>query len=158
MAFAVLGRLASEPRVESAMMWNTRWMTDRDAPNSPFYALGPKNELTPTGRALALWGAFAQPSMVAVEGHDAFAARSDDGTRMTVWIMNPTTSARVVRLSIQGGNSLSRARRFRFWGRDDKDRKPQWKELAVSLLQGDACVEALPPVSVTVLALEGERK
>jgi hypothetical protein len=133
-------------------------MNDRAAAGSPFYALGPKNELMPIGRALSLWGGFAEKEMVAVDGADAFATRSEDGTRMTVWILNRTFSWRDVSLRIEGGNSFAQGRCHRFWGQSDRDRNPRWEQLPDIRLRKNIYKDSVPPLSVTVLTLRAAAK
>ena len=56
--FDTLGRLILNDRVTSGMLWTTRWMSDEDAANSIWYGLDPKNNIMPSGRAVAIWGQF----------------------------------------------------------------------------------------------------
>ncbi len=89
-AFDTLGYAASEREVQAAMLWNTRWMQDDE--DSQIYALGAMNEIHPSGRALQMWSAFAESDLVVAKSDssmiNAFAAKSADGARWTVWISN----------------------------------------------------------------------
>jgi len=67
-------------------------MHDNEALFSPFYALGARNQLMPTGEAIHAWGAYIKPVLLKTDGNEAnveaFAARSEDGGAMTVWLLN----------------------------------------------------------------------
>lgn len=152
--FATLGRLASEPRIESAMVWTTRWMNDEEAPTSECYALDAHNRLTSTGQALAMWGRYTQSELIGTEGEDAFAARSADGSRMTVWILNRESSPRTVHVTVRDGRSYSLARPHRFSGRSATDTAPTEAVLPELELRHNSWSEEVPPLSVTAFTLE----
>ncbi|MDR3690049.1 MAG: hypothetical protein P4L46_11765 [Fimbriimonas sp.] len=151
--FATLGHLAEAPRVASAMVWTTRWMDDDKASSSPFYALGPRNDLHPTGRALALWGQFAEPVMLATTDDDVYASRSKDGKRMTVWLANRELVSRDVNVRIDGTTSYMSAAVHVFWGKSDGDLNPHWDSKPDTHLHENRWSGTLPPLSVTVLTL-----
>lgn len=160
--FDTLGKLLQEERIRSAMVWNTRWVKDEEARDSLFYALGPQNELLPTGWAVALWGRFAQENLAAVSGGtdavSAYAACSEGRERMTVWIINrsPDSAAgAAVRIALRSPVSYRRAIVRRFSGTRADDTAPSWKVLetrpvADNRIEGLVC----PGLSVTVLTLE----
>lgn len=103
--FASFGALLQEPRIAAAMLWNTRWMTDAEAPTDQFYALDAGNRLLPSGLAVALWGRHLRRDLVEVAAPDglrAWASVGGDGA-WTVWLLNPGRSeAAGVRLALGG--------------------------------------------------------
>ncbi|BCM92617.1 intracellular exo-alpha-(1-_5)-L-arabinofuranosidase [Abditibacteriota bacterium] len=157
--FETLGQLMQEPRIESAMVWTTRWVNDAEASQSQWYGLGPRNEIMPTGRAVALWGQFAQEKMVAVEGgvgqFRAYATRSTDNSTVTVWIVNRGHEAvSDLKVTIDSPKSYHRAEIWRLSGTGPDDTEPKWKQEKVGTLT-DKLVEGLvcPGVSVSVVVL-----
>ena len=158
-SFDTLGRCMGQPRVLTAMVWTTRWMSDDEAKHSQWYALGPENEILPTGRALALWGQFVQKDLVAVSGGSgpisAYASRSDDGRTLTVWVLNrgeePIEDVRVV---LPEASHYQKALVHRLSGTGPDDPDPQWGPAKTMFVSGHT-VPALscPGVSVTVLSL-----
>ena len=152
--FATLGRLASQPLIESAMIWTTRWMTDTEAPSSEFYALDAKNRLIPTGQALKMWGRYTQAELIGTEGEDAFAARSADGRLMTVWILNRETSPCTVHVTLDGDQPYTLVRPHRFAGVSQGDRRPVETALPAIELRHNSWSEEVPPLSVTAYTLE----
>ena len=158
-SFDTLGRLMAQPRILSAMVWTTRWMNDGEAKGSQWYALGPDNETLPTGRAVALWGQFAQSEMLAVSGGggavSGYATRSPDGRTLTVWVLNrgrtPVSDISVaVHTPLSYGSAL--VSQLSGTGPDDPD--PRWGPLRTRVLSGNT-VSGLfcPGVSVTVLVM-----
>ncbi len=152
--FATLGRLVEEPNIEAAMVWTTRWMSDQVG-TSPFYALDPANEPTPTGQALRAWGAFVRTNLLETEGSgrdlDVFAARSDNGEEMTVWLLNRGSSSQDVDLRID--NLAYRSARIdRFSGSGAADTAPKWSRPAENLPARLRNV-TLSPYSITILSL-----
>ncbi len=157
--FDTLGRVMAQPRVLSAMVWTTRWMNDGEANGSQWYALGPDNEILPTGRAVALWGQFVQSERVAVTGGDrtvsGYASRSGDGQDLTVWVLNRGyEKANDVRILLHSPRPYHQAATYQLSGTGPDDAAPRWGQLSPHAVAGHA-VSGLscPGVSVTVLVL-----
>ena len=157
--FDTLGRVMAQPRVLTAMVWTSRWMNDAEARDSQWYALGPDNELLPTGRAIALWGQFAEKDMIAVDGAagpiTAYASRSEDGKRLTVWVLNRGTDrADDVQVRVRSPRVYRRAGLHRLSGTGPDDSGPRWEAVGGVAVSGNV-VHGLscPGVSVTVLTL-----
>jgi len=88
--FETIGRMLTEPRIEAALLWTTRWMDDEEATADQFYALGRANELLPSGLAVALWGRHLRRDLVAVDGGtpNLTAHASADEGKVTLWLVN----------------------------------------------------------------------
>ncbi|MFN4242724.1 MAG: hypothetical protein ACK4PI_05755 [Tepidisphaerales bacterium] len=156
--FETLARLAGEPRVIGAMVWNTRWVNDDEAGDDQMYALGPLNELTPTGRAVQLWAAFALSNAVAVrvtggEGHVVgYATVDEPGRAAVVWVVNrgavPASAA--LTLADGGAGTWAARRAWRLSASGPDDRAPTWGEVGGAVNPGRLDVL---PFSVTVVQL-----
>ena len=160
--FDTLGRLMALPRLRAALVWTTRWMDDGEAKSSQWYALGPGNEVLPTGRAVALWGQFVQSDRVAVSGGSelvtGYASRSADGRTLTVWVLNRgDVRADAVRVAFHAPASYRRALVHVFSGTGPDDPAPRWEPGRTQPVAGGA-VSGLscPGLSVTVLSLTAE--
>ena len=157
--FATLGRLMQHPRIITAMVWTSRWIKDEEAERSQWYALGPQNEILPTGRAIALWGQFVQDKMIAVDGGNdqvsAFASRSTDGKAMTVWILNRGyQAANDVRVAIKSPIAYRQAVTYQLFGTGPDDAHPQWLQMGTRPVSGSTLSNlSCPGVSVTVISL-----
>lgn len=161
--FETLGRLMASPQFLSAMVWTTRWMDDGEAKRSQWYALGPDNELLPTGWAIALWGRAIQPNMLAVSGGNdwvsAYAARSDDGKKISVWIVNRGDRAADVRVRITSPVASNTAVVHRLSGSGPDDPAPHWETLTPAPAVAENVVSTFPcpGVSVSVVTLDAGR-
>ncbi len=157
--FDTLGRVMAQPRVLAAMVWTTRWMDDGEAKSSQWYALGPSNETLPTGRAIALWGQFAQSEMLAVSGGvggvSGYASRSPDGGTLTVWVLNRDLApADDVRIALHASVSYRRATVYQLSGTGPDDPNPRWGPLRTrAVTENGVSGLSCPGVSVTVLVL-----
>lgn len=164
--FETLARLAGEERVEGAMVWTTRWVDDAQAYDDQMYALGPLNELTATGRAVQLWGAFARTNVVVarVDGGDgslrAYASVDAETRDAVVWLVNRGARAWRPRLVVFAGDELAAWRAGALWqlaASGPDDRRPTWQradELAEHGGGADAAIHvALSPFSITVVQL-----
>jgi hypothetical protein len=130
-------------------------MRDAEAHNSETYTLDPHNGLTPAGEALKSWARYALPLLLSVEGGDssidAFASKSADGKRLTVWLLNRAYTPREIRMPHAGFN-VSRA--FRFSGVSPADIAPKWTELPRATFRSlSGSGELVPPLSLTILLL-----
>ena len=163
-SFDTLGKCMAMPHVLTAIVWTTRWMNDGEAKNSQWYALGPDNEILPTGRAIALWGQFVQKDLVAVTGGSgaisAYASRSGDGQTMTVWVLNRGYS-RVdnVRVVLPSALHARKAALYRLSGTGPDDPNPLWGSAGTVPVSGNAIPSlSCPGVSVTVISLTSTSK
>lgn len=155
--FETLGQLMQQPRVLSVMVWTTRWVKDDEAAHSQWYALGPHNELLPTGRAVALWK-FAQPKMLEVTGSSgsiaAYASCNEDKSALTIWIVNRDLKAAPnIALAINAPVAYRTAETWRFTGDGPDDSAPTWQQIESVAIDNNRANVVCPAVSVTVLSL-----
>ena len=160
--FETLGRLMAQPRILTAMVWTTRWINDAEAKTSQWYALGPDNEILPTGRAIALWGRFVHADLLAVSGGTdlvtGYASRSADGRALTVWIVNRGLAALSVALALPPSSHSRTATLWRLSGTGPDDPSPRWGRMGTAPVKnGTISPLPCPGVSVTVVTL-GERE
>ena len=157
--FDTVGQLMALPHVRAAMVWTSRWMNDAEAKGSQWYALGPDNEILPTGRAIALWGQFIQADTVAVEGASgpvsAYASRSADGRRVTVWVLNrghaPVDGVNVV---VRSPARFRRAEFYQLTGAGPDDADPHWGPVGTAAISANTVgLPSCPGISVTVISL-----
>ncbi len=160
--FDTLGRLMEQPRIASAMIWTTRWIKDEEAARTQWYALGPRNEILPTGRAGMLWS-FAHKYLCAIEsvgGNSAqlscYSSCSQDRGALTIWIINRglepvNISSLAIRSQVLYRNSTLR----RLSGTGPDDENATWKPEAAPVVKANALSGlACPGVSVSVIELQ----
>ena len=159
--FDTLGQAMEQKRAVCAMVWTTRWMDDTEALKSQWYALGPANNLLPTGRAVAMWGQFLQSDLVTTSGATqlvtAYASRSNDGKRTSIWIINRDMTAPAVVNAVVANQprQYHQATRYEFSGSGVDDPSPAWRLLGRVNTKGDQIAAlTIPPLSVTILTLQ----
>lgn len=152
--FVGLGRMALQPRVEAAMVWNTRWVQDDEARASMFYALDSANELTCTGQALKMWGGHVRPLLIETSCSSptiaTFSAASADGRELSLWAVNRSSSPQTAALKESGGQTFEAIGWTRLAGISPDDTAAQIK--SGGRLTGQSFT--LPPTSITCFTLK----
>jgi hypothetical protein len=156
--FDLIGSHLLHPKVDCLCVWNTRWLKN-DTEQQLWDALGPQNQLWPTGRATAIWGQFVREDMVRAEGTErvrAFASHSPATGELSVFLLNKPGEATPVSVSIEGYAPSASGKRWLFTGSGPKDQEPTWSQEEDVTVRDNALALELPPVSLTVLALAPE--
>jgi alpha-L-arabinofuranosidase len=155
--FEMIGRQIAHPRLDFAMVWNTRWVGEPRTPPSVFDALDADNMLNPTGRAVAIWGRFLKRTLVRAESLDtvkAFASADPVSGGLSVFLLNKDTEARDISVTITGAGRYRRGERWLFAGSGPEDCAPSFTQAsAVAVRNGEFTVR-LDPVSLNVVELK----
>lgn len=150
------GQLLLLPRVRHAMLWNTRWV-DWQEPQEIWYALGPDNEILPSGRAVMIWGKFLRDRLIDIERtHDivSFASMSNDKKQINVFLTNKVEKDQAITLTIQGMTPYREATVCRLSGNGPQDMNPKWQDLGTIPVQGNTIEDLLlANTSFTLLSL-----
>ncbi len=153
--FEIIGQMMLNSRIEYGMVWNTRWMEEKEH-DLLWYALDDQNEWLPPGRALAIWGQFINSQLVEVTRTPqivTFASFSPDSGQLNVFLLNKSYDQQTISLKIDGPEYGS-GQACCFQGKGPNDMNPIWeagRKLTVThqMLEG----LTLPPVSLQVLSL-----
>lgn len=154
--FEGFARMLGEPRIACAMLWNTRWMDDAEAPANQFYALDASNRLLPSGMAVALWGRYLHADVLAVDGATgdlcAYASAAADGSAWSAWLVNRGTHP-VPGISLHPGTLAIGAVTARcFHGSGPDDPQPVLDAPVAVPVGGDGAGPFdCPPLSITVI-------
>jgi alpha-L-arabinofuranosidase len=153
--FDIFGTLLEVERMDSAQLWNTRWVSH--APNTPslWDAVDDSNQLQPTG-ALAIWSQFLKSHMVQVSESPrmrTFASHSPENGELSVFLINKDESAREAAVETKGGAPNS-ARVWSWRGEGPEDRSPTWSGPVAAPVEGGALRLSLPADSLTVVDLQ----
>lgn len=157
--FENLGMALRTPQVHHAMVWNTRWADDAEATADVSHALGAKNQILPTGRAVQLWNEFALPLLVETSSSNpnvsAYAAFSSDHKMATVWVVNRALAAQdALQLHFKNGNRISHpVTLHRLSGTGSEDKSPNWEKLPPLHVKSGTISFTAPAVSISVLSL-----
>jgi hypothetical protein len=165
--FELFAGCAMLPGVDAALLWTTRWMEEEKVEDSVWYALGPKNETMPTGRAVELWGKYALPNLVRVSGSTdivgAYATMSSPGTAGVppasgvLWIVNRGKESVDLSVGIGIGRMTGASVRT-FAGSGSDDRSPKISPPSkVSVQAGKLELRGLPLISISVVEFKTRR-
>jgi alpha-L-arabinofuranosidase len=149
--FDLFGQHLSRPEVSFTLLWNTRWV---DAGHPVYHAFNDRNELQPTGRALAIWGQFLHARMVRTTSTfnvRAYASRNNSNDALTVFLLNKHNAPLSVDLALTGFAADGAMGRWEFSGAGPSDPDPRWRQLPDAAVAGSSGSLALPATSITVL-------
>lgn len=156
--FDQIGSLLLQPQVDSADVWTTRWV--RASGTDLSNALDQNNNLTASGRSIAIWGQFLRASMVASTSTAAvrtYASYDRGSGSLSVFLINKDTAPRTVRLTLRGYARTYSGTVWSLAGTGPDDTAPAWFRAAdVSTSDGSLSLR-LAPVSITVVAVVPSR-
>ncbi|HVG13518.1 MAG TPA: T9SS type A sorting domain-containing protein [Chitinophagaceae bacterium] len=131
-SFETLGQNLSNPMVEAALFWNTRWINNNTDPKHAFDALDANSALNANGTALSIWGNNILPQLVSSVTTDAgsnfvktFSLYDNASKKLNLLVINKDNAARDVSINIPGlsGSFLSR---YEFKGNGAEDLSPDY--------------------------------
>ena len=157
MTTEMMGNLLLDRSIEHVQVWGTRWGNDLNF-------VGDNDALTALGNGMKAYTEFMQPVLFA-NGTDTsegsvryFAARNNEGTKATVWLVNHATEASTQTVSIAGTANIVAQHHLVADNNDPLSRTNRLVETqagSVSRTANTTTVSAnLAPVSVTIMELE----
>ncbi len=155
--FETFGRVMQDARVLSDMLWTTRWMNDKEAARSQWYALDKDNQILPAGSGRGAVGP------VRPREADRRRGRHGHGGRLREPQRRRKTDERLggqprLRRGGCGGRvppavKFREVKVYRFSGAGPDDRSPVWQQLPAVKVRGNAVkLPRCPGVSITVLS------
>ena len=147
----LIGKLLWNPKVENALVWNTRWFGG-ESPLSIWNALDKDNGLNPTGQAIAIWNRFLADRIVWTEGTvlvPAYASAGADGV-LNLLLINKGREPRPVDVQLA---AAGRAARWRLRGNGPEDPRPVFERAEDVTPRDGGLALTLEPVSLTILTL-----
>lgn len=153
--FDTFGSLLKHPRADMQLLWNTRWMKNETAPEL-WDALDARNQILPTGRALAVWRQFLKEGLVAASSTPkvrAFASYTPQTKELSIFLINKDTAAHKVAVALKNAPADAKGKRYVFSGKGAADTQPVWQQVGEATFKDAAIALELNPVSLTVLDL-----
>ena len=126
----IFGQMLMNDKIRMGALWTTRWMKINESDNV-FHALGPKNEILPAGRAVAIWGQFLNDRMVEISRPDklvTFASLDSRTGKLSLFITNKDNQAHELDIDIAGSTKYESAEVFEFSGNGSEDLNPIWEQ------------------------------
>jgi len=148
----MIGQYLSEPVLDFATMWNTRWVGNEREPRDVHDALAPDNRLTPTGMALAVWAKCLGTRMLEVGDSrllKVFAMHTPETGALSVFLLNKGLSPHEVTLEVANG-TRNAGERWLYSGTGPGDLAPRFEKAGVVELKDGKATLVLPPVSLTI--------
>lgn len=155
-SFEILGEHLKNPKVEAAMMWNTRWVNNTTNPNDIFDAIDRNGNLLPQGKVLSIWGKNLLTKMVSASSTTTvrnYATYNPTTQDLTVFLVNKATSQASVVLNVLNYIPFSSIEHWEYKGMGPAETNPGWTRSANKTLNGAKKSLTLPPVSITMLKL-----
>ncbi len=154
--FETAGAHLEKPELAYIDFWGSRWVNEDGEPLSveAWDGLDANNQLTPTGRALAIWGQFIRDEMVwstDTRRIRSFASAGDGSDELSIFLINKHHAPEVVRAEVLEYDGPRVGSLWELLGAAPEDRAPTWSERGpVEISSGFILIE-LPPFSITVL-------
>ncbi len=126
--FDMLGQYLMEPQIHGVMVWNSRWLNNKDAPEL-WDAYCPRGSLLPTGKTLQIWNDFYPAELAAVpttNGLRVYSGRGAKAGKQCLYLINKELGPTRVELPAS-------PRRVWIWsGKSPDDPEPRWQSLRPS--------------------------
>ncbi len=150
--FEMAGQQLNHPKVESLLLWNTRWIWTLENENQIWDALDKEGNFNPTGYTVAIWGNFLASRMVYTTSTiriRTFASYDPAKKQLYVYIINKSENREAVILDVQGASIHSVVQRWQLVGKDASDTDPVWQKNE-SVSASDSLSLTVPGTSITV--------
>lgn len=132
-SFEMLGQNLSNPMVDAALFWNTRWINNNTDPQHAYDALDQNSALNANGTAISIWGNNLLPQLVSSVTSDAgsefvktFSMYDDASKKLNLFVINKDNVVRNLNMSVSGLSGGSSVSRYEFKGTDDADKFPTY--------------------------------
>lgn len=158
--FEMIGEHLKNPKIEGAMLWNTRWVNNLTKPNDLYDAIDRNGNLLANGKALSIWTKNLLPKMVATTSTTkirSFASYNPTTMELNVFLINKETSAQNVTVNFQNYIQSASMETWEYKGSGPSDVSPTWTTQGVRNLLSTNASFNLSPVSVTMIKLKKKR-
>ncbi len=154
----LIGKILWEPKVEMALVWNTRWFKQPDEPDPNWNTLDDRNGLTAAGKAVRMWKEPLRGArLVHTAGSPLVGAYAVADPGLQVVLVNRDLVRRDVEVELDGFTAGGPATRRVLSGSGPTDRAPSVHEPGAVPVKTGRLSLGLDPVSITVLALAPAR-
>lgn len=154
--FQMLADAIMQPKLFSAFLWNTRWVTNAEQPNHLFDALNANGDLNATGTALAILANNLFGKMVATTSDQQSTkiyASFDGNKKMNVFLLNKSKTEQKVKLNTANYLSAFSFQKWEFKSNSVQDFKPTWSKVG-NVASGNPSIElTLPANSITMMEM-----
>ncbi len=158
--FDILGQFLCVPKVKNMMVWNTRWLKEHGP--EIWDALDERNQLLPTGQALALWTRYLKDQLVSAKPSETslsfqgFASYSPESKAHSLFLLNKSLETTECVVQTNAPLFEGATGKVVIWqGKGPDDETPEIREGGMVTVGSDTTVKVtLPPVSLTIIDFE----
>ncbi|RYE24189.1 MAG: T9SS type A sorting domain-containing protein [Sphingobacteriales bacterium] len=154
--FQMLGDMISLPKLETACMWNTRWVDNVTNPQSLYDAIDANGHMNANGTALKIWGETLLNNLVDASSSSTSIrsfASSDATGNLNIVLLNKENTNAAISLNLQNFAADINGSVSVFAGQDVNDKFPSYTKTDTINAISDIQTLVLPHNSVTVLKL-----
>ena len=157
--FDIMGQHLKNPQIESALFWNTRWVTNTTSPQNIDDALDKNSNLNASGLALSIWGNNMLPELLNVSSTGSgnnfikvFADYDNVTNKLNVFMINKDNIDRKINFDISNYITTPFYQRLQYKGTNVSDKFPTYTQLDAVPVQitGYPALFTLPKNSITV--------
>jgi alpha-N-arabinofuranosidase len=127
--FQMLADAILQPKLFSACLWNTRWITNGEQPNNLYDALNSKGNLNASGTSLSILGNNLLNKMVSTTsdaGNIKVYASYDGDKKLNVFLLNKSKSVQKIKLNTIKYLSTFSFQKWEFKSDNVEDFYPTW--------------------------------
>jgi hypothetical protein len=155
--FEMIGEHLKNPKVEAALLWNTRWINSLTNPSDLYDAIDKNGRPEANGKALTIWGKNMLKKMVATTSTTkirTFASYDPVSQELNVFLLNKETTSMPANLSWTNYLTKGKMERWEFKGSSPADVNPTWASVSTENFSATSKSLQLPPNSVTMIKLK----
>lgn len=152
--FQMLGDALLQPKLFSACLWNTRWITNAEQPDNIFDAVNATGGLNATGKALAIFGKNLLNKMVVTTSDNQlvkpYASYDSSSAGLNVFMINKDRAAQSVKVNLTN-YAKSNATVWVLKGTEEADVNPAWTQLGNVSTTNNIVTLNLDATSITMI-------
>jgi alpha-L-arabinofuranosidase len=153
-SFEMLGEHLKHPRVEAALLWNTRWVNNATKANDLYDAIDKNGNLEANGKAFSIWGKNLKTKMVAVNSTTYlrnYASYDPIRKELSIFIVNKASGSQTINLDVRNYMQSASFEQWKFAGSGPSDLNPSLTRVSYSSMTSPKKTITVPGVSITLV-------
>lgn len=156
--FQTFGDMVVNPFVETACMWNSRWISNASTDQSLYDAFDSDGNTNATGKAVGIWGSGLLSTMVSATSSNTFlktyASYDAAEKKLNIFILNKDTQSKKVNVKLENYIPEFTGSKWEFSGASVSDKFPTLERIDSVYSLSDIDTLTVAPTSVTVITLK----
>jgi alpha-L-arabinofuranosidase len=156
--FQMFGDLVIKPKLETACMWNTRWVENAITPFNLYDAFDSNGNMNAVATPVNVWGTSLLSFMVEAKSNDpgvkSYASYDSASNKLNILLLNKDITPRQANIDIKNYLSNFSGEIWQLKGSSVDDRHPKYERTGTVNDSSDVASLSLPANSVLVLKLQ----